>query len=73
LYDLRKIFILCTVVYAFSMKATLLGLRGYCSLIYSKDRLYAFSIDLMLVTAAEGGENKSIFRCVRKKCQSTSG
>ena len=26
LYDLGKIFILCTIVYAFSMKAMLLGL-----------------------------------------------
>lgn len=42
------------------MKAILLGLWGYCSLIYSKDRLYASSIDLMPVTAAAGGENKSI-------------
>ena len=73
MYDLRKIFILCTIVYALSMKAMLVGLWGYCSLIYSKDRLYASSIDLMPVTAAAGGENKSIFRCVRRKCQSTSG
>lgn len=59
LYDLGKIFILCTIVYAFSMKVMLLGLWGYCSLIYSKDRLYASLIDLMPVTEATG-ENKSI-------------
>lgn len=52
----------------------MLGLWGYCSLIYSEDGLCASSVDLMPVTAAAGEKKKkSSFRCVRKKCQSTSG
>lgn len=57
-YALRKRFILCTVVYSFSIEAMLLGLWGFHSFIYSEDRLCAYLIDLMLMIVATGGNKK---------------
>lgn len=38
----------------------MLGLWGYCSLIYSEDGLCASSVDLMPVTAAAGEKKKKV-------------